>query len=182
MKTIDRKNNLWVHYFMKKASVLPIVIIVATFLIIPVFFWIINFGNSKGNIQGIETGSSGLSIKIISKDGAWDLSKYLCKDKNECIESLTSGKSLDKTSGGGVYDQEVGIKYSSDWDQYQYIKVFVEPGWGSADRNFMVSVNESIQGIFTHSFEIGSITYNVAVIPLSEIQKSVSNAVTFSDR
>ena len=167
---------------MRRSSVLPLIIIIATFLVIPVAFWIINFQKSDTDIKGANTGSSGMVIKIKSEGGAWDMSKFLCVDTNECVESLTSGKVLDKTSGGGIQEQEVGVVYSSNWDQYKYIKIFVEPGWGSADRVFSVWMNEALSDSFIHEFEVNTITYKVAIFSITDIERNLMDAVVFSDR
>ena len=167
---------------MRRSSVLPLIIIIATFLVIPVAFWIINFQKSDTDIKGANTGSSGMVIKIKSEGGAWDMSKFLCVDTNECVESLTSGKILDKTSGGGIEEQEVGVGHSSNLEQYKYVKIFAEPGWGSADRVFSVSMNEALSDSFTHEFEVGSVVYKAAIFSISDLESNIMDAAVFSDR
>jgi len=167
---------------MRRSSALPLIIIIATFLIIPVAFWIINFQRSDNDVKGANIGGSGIVIKIKSEGGAWDMSKFLCADKNQCVESLTSGKILDKTSGGGIDDQEVGVGYSSDWEKYKYVKIFVEPGWGSEDRVFSVSMNGGLSDSFTHEFEVGSVVYKTAIFSISDLERNIINAAVFSDR
>lgn len=181
MKTIDRVFKLWVHLVMKKTSFLPLIIIVATFLVIPVVYWLVTFDKSSDNVQGVKTGIYGISINVISKNGAWDMSKYLCKDKEECLESLTSGKLLEKTSGGGVNDQSVTLRHSSDWESYEFLKIFVLPGWGSMDRNFEINPTEKYQGLFVEPYPYSGKEVRALIIPTGGLNTELFEVATFTD-
>ncbi len=168
---------------MKKTSLLPLVIIVATFLIIPIAFWFYSSKDSEGNIQGAKTKSDtpGIIVKIKSNNGTWDLNKYLCVNKEECLESLISGRSLETTSGGIVEGKYITIKYTSDWDSYEYLKVFVKPGWGSTIRKFNASLVSSVSGVYIESFTYGGLDYDVVLVPIKSIENTLLEVSEFSD-
>jgi len=86
MKTIDTPFKLWVHLDMSKRSIFPAILIFVVFMVVPVAFWIISTNKNSEDVKGAKTGISGAVIKIISKNGSWDMYKYLCKDSTECLE------------------------------------------------------------------------------------------------
>lgn len=182
MKTIDTRFKLWVHLYMKKTSPLPLIIIVMVFLIIPATFWFLFYSkNSSEDVKGVKTDSSGVMMKVSSKNGSWDMSKYLCKDKTECLESLQSGKFLEKTSGGGVEDQYVSLRYSNDWNSYEFLKIFIEPGWGSMNRDFKASLTGVDENYFIEKFIYNDREFEAIIIPVAGLDKNVFEATVFSD-
>ncbi len=168
---------------MKKTSLLPLVIIVATFLIIPIAFWFLTSKNSDGNIQGAKTkgDSAGVIVNIKSSQGTWDLNKYLCKSEKECLESLVAGKSLETISGGVVENKLITIKYASDWDSYEFLKIFVKPGWGSTLRKFDASLVNGVSEVYMESFVYGESDYDVVLVPIKNIKDTLLEVATFSD-
>ena len=109
------------------------------------------------------------------------MSKYLCKERAECLESLTSGKVLEKTSGGGVEDQVVTLRYSTEWSQYEFLKIFVEPGWGSIQRDFVASLTNDVQGSLIENVTYGGVEYSVILVPTSVLGSGLFEVATFSD-
>jgi hypothetical protein len=166
---------------MRKNPPIPLVIIVSAFVVIPVVFWIFTFGEESEDVRGSRTGDSGILINIISKNGAWDMSKYLCEDITICFESLTSGKSLEKTSGGGIEDQSIIVRPSKDWDSYNYVKIFVKSGWGSSERFFTVSSQGDVSQDVVKKFEHGGNTYEAVVVPIDMMKSELVDSVIFSD-
>jgi hypothetical protein len=182
MKTIDTKLKLWVYLHMRKSPPLPLIIIISAFIIIPVVFWVFTFRNNADNVRGTTVASSGVLVKIISEKGSWDMSKYLCEDISTCLESLTSGKSLEKTSGGWGAGQTLVIRPTSDWSQYEYIKIFVKSGWGSSERFFSASLSEdTIKGGSIEKFNYGGNTYESVILPVEILRSEIAGSVTFSD-
>ncbi|MBW6441551.1 hypothetical protein K0B04_01405 [Patescibacteria group bacterium] len=151
------------------------------FLVIPVAFWFFTFSEGNDDVQGVRTGSLGVVVKVESKEGSWDMSKFLCKDRAGCLESLNSGKALEKTSGGGLEDQVVTVRYSSDWSQYEFLKIYIEPGWGSIQREFKASLTNEVQGSLIETVTFGGVEYNVVLIPTSVLESGLFEVATFSD-
>ncbi len=181
MKTIDTNSKLWVHLNMKKSSPFPIIIIVLAFILIPIVFWYVTFRDGSENIQGAKTEAFGLLINVKSENGTWDMYKYICKDRGECLESLTSGKALGKTSGGGGEDQFVSLRYSPDWESYEILKIFVSPGWGSIERYFSATFNQDVAGSSVERFEQGGDEYTAVFIPVKILQNTLVESLVFSD-
>ena len=69
---------------MKKSNLIPLILVVSTFLILPIAFFFFNSKNG-GNVQGAKTEANkkGIILKITSNDGTWDMTKYLCTTKDE---------------------------------------------------------------------------------------------------
>lgn len=168
---------------MKKTSVLPLILIVTVFLVIPIVFWVVSFRSTDDNIQGARTknGDAGASVLVSSKYGTWDLVKYLCQTREECVGSLTSGRVLDTTSGGVTDRQSVVIKYSKDWDSYKFLKVFVKSGWGSSLREFQVSLAGNASGSYVEDVVYNGINYKVVIVPIDIISGSLMEIAEFSD-
>jgi hypothetical protein len=167
---------------MRKTSFLPLALILCVFLILPVAFWFFNTKVDKGTVQGakVKSDSRGVIIKVSSNYGTWEMSKYLCKTKDECLLSLTSGKSLDKVGGGVVENQDVAILYDQSFKDYSFLKVFIKPAWGSQARNFTAS---SIQGspISIDNVSSNNSEYNVVIIPMSSLENSLEDIARFTD-
>jgi len=181
MKTIDTTFKLWVHLVMNKRSVLSVILIIIIFTVIPIAFWIVS-SNKKisDDVKGAET-SSGAIVKIISKNGSWDMYKYLCGDSIECLESLSSGKMVEKTSGGGIEDQFVSLGYSSDWSSYKFLKIYVESGWGSIERFFSAQKSDSFDNVLIQSIESNGKNYQIVLIPTEILDQPSSQIVSFKD-
>jgi len=167
---------------MKKSNLIPLVLVVSTFLILPIAFFFLNTKNG-GNVQGAKTQANkkGIILKISSGNGTWDMMKYFCKTKDECLTSLFSGKIIDTTSGGIVEDSNVTVDYSSDWTNYEFIKVFVKPGWGSSTRTFKVTSAGVIPNVTIEKVTYGGINYNVILVPLNSVNGELLEAASFSD-
>lgn len=168
---------------MRKSSFLPLALILFVFLILPVAFWFFNSKVDEGTVRGakIKSDSQGIVIKVSSNYGTWEMSKYLCKTKDECLLSLTSGKSLDKVGGGVVENQDVAILYDSSFKDYSFLKVFIKPAWGSQARKFIASSVQnssqvSIEDILSNDYE-----YSVVIIPTSSLENSLEDIARFTD-
>ncbi|MBP7786062.1 hypothetical protein KA062_02300 [Patescibacteria group bacterium] len=181
MKTIDTPFKLWVHLDMSKRSIFPAILIFVVFMVVPVAFWIISTNKNSEDVKGAKTGISGAVIKIISKNGSWDMYKYLCKDSTECLESVSSGKMVEKTSGGGVEDQFVNLGYSSDWANYEFLKIYVEPGWGSIERLFSATKSDGFDNVAVRNIENNGKNYQVILIPTNILEQTDVEIVSFSD-
>lgn len=90
----------------------------------------------KENIYQNKT--DGLKVTIISPDSSWDLMQYLCKTRDGCSESPTSGKWWATVSGAATTEDghEVFIEKSEGWADYEFLKVVVrKAGLGSGYLN-----------------------------------------------
>ena len=182
MKTIDTSFKLWVHLSMNKRSVFSVIILFVVFMTVPVAFCIISSDKKNSEeVKGARTGSSGAIIKISSKNGSWDMYKYLCKDSTECLESISSGKMVEKTSGGGVEDQFVSLGYTFDWSDYEFLKVYVDSGWGSIERSFSASKSSDFDNVVVQSIESGGKNYQVVLMPVSLLEQVNTEIASFSD-
>lgn len=182
MKTIDTGFKLWVHLYMKKSFPFPLIVIITVFLIIPATFWFVFYSkNSSEDVKGAKTSSNGVIVRVSSKNGSWDMSKYLCKDRSECLESLQSGKFLEKTSGGGEDDQFVSLRYSPDFGSYEFLKIYVEPGWGSMKRDFKPSLTGIDANYFIEKFNYNGSDFEAIILPVAGLDKNVFEAAVFSD-
>jgi hypothetical protein len=168
---------------MRKTSFLPLALILLVFLILPVAFWFFNSKVDKGTVQGakVKSDSKGVIIKVSSNYGTWEMSKYLCKTEDECLLSLTSGKNLDMVGGGVVENQDVAILYNDSFKDYEFLKVFIKPAWGSQARKFIASSIQgspqmSIENISSNDYE-----YNVVFIPIKSLENSLEDIAKFSD-
>ncbi len=182
MKTIDTLFKLWVHLGMNKKSLLPMILIFVVFMVIPVVFWVVSSDKKNSeDVKGAKTGSSGAVVKITSKNGSWDMYKYLCKNSSECLESISSGKMVEKTSGGGVEDQFVSLGYSSDWSDYEFLKIYVEPGWGSVERTFSASKSDGLDDVVVKNIDNNGNNYQVVLIPTKILEQTNFEIASFAD-
>ena len=168
---------------MKKSSFIPLVLIIAFFLSVPVAFWVITMRNSNENVRGVGTqaNTEGVLVKITSEYGNWDMAKYLCKSKDECLLSLVSGKGLDTTSGGSVKDRDIVIEYTNDWVGYEYLKIFLRAGWSSQVREFKATKLSSIPGMTIEKMTYGGSDYNVVLVPITGSETTLLHTASFSD-
>ena len=168
---------------MRKSSLLPIALIISVFLVLPVAFFLLNSKNTDGVVRGAKTksDSKGIIVKVSSNYGTWEMSKYLCKTKEECLASLASGKSLDTTGGGIVENYDVFISYTSDWDNYSYLKVFIKPAWGSQARQFIASYPQGFSSVSVDSISSEGSKINVILVPLGRLDDSSVEVAKFTD-
>lgn len=106
-----------------------LLLFVAGFLIIPLGFW---FVSKQGNVQGIKTDTpaQGVAVQIVSQGDSWDLYEYLCETREECVESLTSGKRWESVHGGVTAGSNVFIRYNDVLKDYKYMRVAVKQSKG----------------------------------------------------
>jgi hypothetical protein len=167
---------------MNKGFSLPIVLIVALFLSLPVMFFVFSSRSSMPKVKGVATTSNvGFDVQISSGKGTWDLFEFLCTTKEECSSSLTSGKRLETISGGQVKTYDVVVEPDQAWNEYKYIKLFVKPGWGSPFRTFTVANKAQIPNVEFVTLTEGNGSYNAIIIPISSVQNSFYSPINFSD-
>mgnify|MGYP001013730207 CR=1 FL=1 len=175
------KIKLWVHLSMKKSFLIPLIIILV-FAGIPTAFWFLSSKeNVDENVQGVRSGSTGVVLKIVSNGGAWDMFKYVCESKEKCLESLESGKKLDVTSGGGIEEQSVAIKYTHEMESQEFMKIFVKPGWGTVERAFNVSLDLDASDVSIEKMNVGNNDFYIILIPMKYLHSEVFDLATFVD-
>lgn len=172
---------------MSKGLKLPLVLIfILCFLSIPFFFYVyINHKNNKESVQGVSSeipSKLGVTIRINSKEGAWDLHQFLCDEKDACLSTLTIGKPWGIVSGGITKDYEFNISPDQNWGEgFKYLKVFVRSSWGSMTRDFMPSLIHGSDLVETTSIFSDGVTYNIVLIPLENITDTAAVLIGFSD-
>ncbi|MFZ2664398.1 MAG: hypothetical protein WAX66_03480, partial [Patescibacteria group bacterium] len=151
---------------MRKSSFLPLALIISIFLVLPVAFWFFNSKVDEGIVRGAKTksDSKGVIVKVSSGYGTWEMSKYLCKTKEECLFSTSSGKSLDKIGGGVVESQDVAILHDPSWKDYSFLKIFIKPAWGSQAGQFTASLIQSSSRDQISIESISSSDYEYSVV------------------
>lgn len=161
---------------MKKGSLLPVVLIVILFIVLPLSFWYFSNSSDK-NIRGARTLDLVGVVVEVNSSGTWSLSGYLCNTLEGCLSSLDSGERI-KTSGGGKGEgKEVKIEYTKVWDEYNFLKVFIKPGWGSDSEGYRIEEFGGTTG--SSMYDIDGVS--VAIVPVEDIKSGVFETVKFSD-
>jgi len=90
-------------------------------------------GSRTYDLDTYQTKVDGLKVTVLSPTSLWDLMQYLCKTRDECEKSQTSGKWWATVSGASTTEDghEVFIEKSPGWEGYGFLKVMVRQG-GSA--------------------------------------------------
>lgn len=134
----------------------------------------------KGSSESLATPVSkgaGFSIFINSTHGGWELVEYLCKDYNECIQSLDSGKRWGTVSSGDGSRDEVIVDADSVWEDYKFMKVFVRLGWGDTQTKFGVKDTGLIP-----STEVVSLSgQDTVIFPLDHVSENYVNSALFEN-
>jgi hypothetical protein len=160
---------------------LPVVLIfVLAFLAAPLVFWFSSSKNSsKSDVQGVESTMSkeGTYIQVTSQKGSWDLFEYLCKTKEECTDSLTSGKKWEAISGGTTSGSSIKINYSELWKDYTYLKVFVKPGWGGSTHSFALKNEFDASAVENKIFG----NDQALILPISVVESGAYTFLLFTD-
>ena len=160
---------------------------VSLFVASPIVFYF--YQNNKtqkdSNVKGASTSlpnENGLYINVISKNGNWDLYKYLCKDYDDCISDLNSGEYWGIVSGGDTSGYLYNIdSYTNIDPEYKYLKIFVKSSWGSLLRIFEPSIISNYENINSVSILNEMQEYSAVIIPVEVISADSSNIIQFSD-
>ncbi|MFA6981868.1 MAG: hypothetical protein WC243_02510, partial [Patescibacteria group bacterium] len=115
-------------------------IIVTVVLTSSLVGWVVYSNSNTPKVKGVSSSGDvikpGFSVDVASNRGTWDLYVFLCEKKETCLEGLETGVRWITRGGGKTVDSEVFVEARNSWDKYDYIKVFVKPGWGSEERKF----------------------------------------------
>ena len=172
---------------MQKGLSVPILIILLTLFAASGLGYIgYSINNApKADVKGaISTPNidKGFSININS-NGTWDFFEYLCKTLSECENTLTSGKKFATISGGSTTDHEVVVASTASWKDYDYIKVFAKPGWGSISSGFsLTNLNSTIDATIKTYTDSAGMSYEAVIVPINAVEGAfVDSIATFSD-
>lgn len=141
---------------------------------------IISDENVKGvKSTGISDSKPGLMFNVISPSGTWELIQYLCKTKDECDSSISSGKRLGSVGGGKTELQKVTLPVSPEWTDYSYIKVLVKSGWNSSSGKdlYKASVLDQASGTYRKVFG----EYESVIVPIETPVNTLVQVAEFSD-
>jgi len=173
---------------MSEGLKLPLVLIfIVSFLSIPFIFYVYTNKNTSetGNVQGstseIPT-ELGVTLRVNSQGGAWDLHQFLCDEKEACLKSLTIGKPWGIVSGGVTQNYEFNIAPDQNWGtDFKYLKIFVRSSWGSMSRDFVPSLLHGENLVESTTITSDGVTYDVVLIPLENITDTSAILIEFSD-
>lgn len=156
-------------------------IIAVFFVAAPFAFYIVSLRNGS-EVKGVSTPgySTGFSVVVNSSQGTWDLYQYGCAGLDECRKSLFSGKKVSSTSGGTTKSYTLPFVAAPDSGDISYVKFFVKPGWGSAQRIFSIEMG-SYPGMENAEFEAEGKKVNALIIPVEAFKDSHFTAGSFSD-
>lgn len=168
---------------MRKGLSLPLLLIVVSFLLVPLLYWFFVYRTSQPNIKGAKiTGQNkGALVVVNSKNGTWELNSYLCENKDSCLSSLTAGSKLDTRNGGSTNSYQVPFNFEDGWLSYGFLKLYIRSGWGSQDRLFKATNSGQIEGLVIEQVSLGESDYNVVLIPTSDLSTGFYKGVEFSD-
>jgi len=175
---------------MQKGFSIPAVfVLVALLIFVPVLFWFltnrVDFSKAD-NVRGASVVSekyakSGFGVSVVSKSGTWDLYEYLCKTKDECEVSLTSGKNWGIVSGGETTEHDVMIEASDEWKGYKYLKLFVKPSWLGSDNRYRVIKSGDVLAPEVVKFIDSGKEIETLFIPVSGLFDKYQKSAVFSD-
>lgn len=172
-----------------KGIALPIVIIfISLFLSIPFFYYYyslkqnqINDASVRGTFSEVPE-KNGVTVRVSSSGGSWDLYQFLCDDHDACLKSLSMGKSWGIISGGITDLHEFNISPDQNWDsKFKYLKIYTTSSWGSMLRVFDSYTLNQDDSIELHQLSFDGATYNVILIPLENINTDSKILVEFRD-
>lgn len=149
----------------------PIVLVFTLiFLILPLIFWYSFNANSAETVKGtsVKSEENSILVKIVSPSGPWDLQQYLCKDKNECVSSVFSGKRYATISGGKTQGHYVSITSPKSSGDYKFLKVYATAGSGLTAADFNVLDSQVLLGrsIEKVTLKENSFSVEAVLIPL----------------
>ncbi|MFC1722180.1 hypothetical protein ACFL0C_00875 [Patescibacteria group bacterium] len=158
---------------MQKGISAPLILVSVSTLIIGIFLYSeFSVRTKEKNVMGLssEKKTMGFSV-LLSSRGPWDFHEYLCTDVDTCERSLTSGKRHSTLSGVAVDDNELVVMYDADWDEYEYIKVYASPVWGSNQPDFTLEKLSQDPSAVIKILKESSINTEVLILPIEEINK-----------
>ncbi len=176
---------------LQRGSSVPLFIVITLILLaIPAYYWLslnnFNFSTSSKNVRGVASignvyDKPGFSVTVTSTAETWDLVEYLCSSREECLETLDSGKRLGTISGGSTELHEVFVEYSPKWDEYAFIKFYVRPGWSATQREFKIANLGDIPGATREVVSDGTYIYEVVIAPVVEVKNTFYRSAYFTD-
>ncbi|RJR27138.1 hypothetical protein C4561_03165 [candidate division WWE3 bacterium] len=133
----------------KNGYISPVVLLfIFLFISVPLIYWFVSSDEGspedvKGSSDVVTEETEGLLVNVTS-ESTWDMYVYLCKNSDECDESLTAGKRVGVFSGGVVSKFTVAVPLDETWTEGNVVKFYIKPGWGSSGRVFSAeSVGDS---------------------------------------
>lgn len=172
-----------------KGIALPIVIIfISLFLSVPFFYYYYSLKQNQANESSVRGTFSevpeknGVTVRVSSSGGSWDLYQYLCDDRDACLKSLSIGKSWGIVSGGITDLHEFNISADQNWDpKFKYLKIYTSSSWGSMLRVFDAYALNQADSIELSQVFLDGTTYNVILVPLNNITTDSRILVEFRD-
>jgi hypothetical protein len=170
----------------RRAFSLPIVILLVLIVATPVVAFMFLSKKTDDNVKGAETfkadTNNELTLQVNSANGTWDLLEYLCTAKDSCDKTLESGKRWQTLSGGPTQDHEVIVSSSDDLKGYDFLKIYIRPGWGSANRKFAIQDKENITPAQYANITDGTDNYDVVMVPIKGLDNYIGQPISFSDQ
>ena len=171
---------------MRKGIAAPIIIILFGLITVAVMglSGLLSSHRRGETVRGVSISPAeqpGFSVAVAST-GTWDLYEYLCTEDDACLESAASGKRYTTVSGAPTAGHEVVLTYSKDWENFDYIKLFVKSGWGVTAVDYNVNVLDSVASEAVTVLKDSSDDLEMLIIPVSAIDDNyVGEVALFSD-
>lgn len=176
---------------MRRGFTAPILLLlVGLFLVFSTLFWIVSNNVSvtetdpsvKGTSTKSETYSKpGLSVFVTSSGGTWELVELLCKDYDSCVSSLDYGKRFGTSGGGTATSQEVFIQYDPQWADYQYLKLYVRPSFGSKSIYYKPQSLGDVPETKIVALKAMAQEVQAVLVPLSGVKDKYLRSASFTD-
>lgn len=174
---------------MSKSLKLPLVFIfLALFLSVPFVFYLLvvkPMNSTKDNVKGVYAEvprKEGLTLRVSSKGGTWDLYQFLCDEHDACLKTLNIGKQWGVYSGGVTNNHEINVSPKQSWDpKFKYLKVYVRSGWGSMLRDFNSTVLNDSNKIELQTVVSDGVNYKVILVPIENINENSRILIDFRD-
>lgn len=164
---------------MQKGFSLPLILFIISLTIVGGIVYVEFSQRSIEQVRGAKDaglGMRGFSVNI-SSSGPWDLYEYLCKDKEECVRSFSSGSVRTTMSGDTTLEHELVIPYSESWKDYDYIKIYVRPVWGTGQKDFLIADSSEQFSSFVSVLQQEELSVQSMIMPLEMFEQQFFSGI-----
>jgi hypothetical protein len=155
------------------------------FIILPVICWYIFYVKPSQNVKGLSTTrleGDGFLLDLKSELGSWNAYIFHCFTKEECVQSLTSGKQASVISGDITDSKLIKLSKDASLDGVKYLKIYVDAGLNSQSRIYKILYTSASSKIL--KFASGNSYIEALIVDLSKLEKGSGyiKAGAFSDK
>jgi hypothetical protein len=166
-----------------------VIMFLILFISLPLLLWHAIFKENavtrpivKG-ASSVNSSRNGVEINVVSLMGSFDLYQFVCPSKEECEKELLGGKKYAVVSGGKSDEagKSIFVENSDLLDEFEYMKIFVRSGWGSASTPYSIKSIQSVEGAYITDISDSGSKYSAVVFPLKTLSEGRSGPINFSD-